>query len=192
MNPILLNQLQALLPLLIAATTAVIVMLALAFTRRHGVILGITIFGLAAALASLALAMYVPAQTVPPLLRLDGFAHFVTGLLLVIGIAVALLSYSYLEMRTRMRGEYYLLLVLAIVGGIVLASSAHFVALFLGLEILSVSLFALSWCWRGWRPLSCSSALRCCMPSTAPWNSPRCGTPSSKMATIRMVKSDSS
>ncbi len=143
MNPILLNQLQALLPLLIAATTAVIVMLALAFTRRHGVILGITIFGLAAALASLALAMYVPAQTVPPLLRLDGFAHFVTGLLLVIGIAVALLSYSYLEMRTRMRGEYYLLLVLAIVGGIVLASSAHFVALFLGLEILSVSLFAL-------------------------------------------------
>jgi NADH-quinone oxidoreductase subunit N len=57
--------------------------------------------------------------------------------------AVSLLSFGYLDHRNERREEYYLLLLLAAVGSIVLVAAIHFAALLLGLELLSVSLYAL-------------------------------------------------
>src|SRR3546814_3021101 len=56
---------------------------------------------------------------------------------------IALLSYGYFEQRESRREEYYVLLVLAVLGAVVLVISRHFVSLFLGLETLSVSLYGL-------------------------------------------------
>jgi len=53
------------------------------------------------------------------------------------------LSYGYLENREGRKEEYYLLLLLATLGSSVLAASTHFASFFLGLEVLSVSLYAL-------------------------------------------------
>jgi NADH-quinone oxidoreductase subunit N len=53
------------------------------------------------------------------------------------------LSVGYLEQVADQRDEYYVLLLLAALGSVVLASAAHFVSFFLGLELLSVSLYAL-------------------------------------------------
>src|SRR3546814_3159602 len=58
-------------------------------------------------------------------------------------MVIALLSYGYFEQRESRREEYYVLLVLAVLGAVVLVISRHFVSLFLGLETLSVSLYGL-------------------------------------------------
>ena len=58
-------------------------------------------------------------------------------------LAVALLSYAYFEQREERKEEYYILLLLATLGSAILVISKHFVSLFLGLEILSISLYSM-------------------------------------------------
>ena len=77
------------------------------------------------------------------LLTLDGYARFYTGLILAATAAVTLLSVGYLEQIADQRDEYYVLLLLAALGSLVLVAATHFVSFFLGLELLSVSLYAL-------------------------------------------------
>ncbi|MFT4631032.1 MAG: NADH-quinone oxidoreductase subunit N [Crocinitomicaceae bacterium] len=53
------------------------------------------------------------------------------------------MSYSYQASRGDHQDEFYLLLLLATLGGMTLAMSAHFASLILGLELLGVSLYAM-------------------------------------------------
>jgi NADH-quinone oxidoreductase subunit N len=133
----------ALLPFIALAASAVVVMLAIAFKRHHGFIVALTLFGLAIALAMLMPAAGVAPRQVTPLLIVDRYALFFTGLIFTASAAIALLSHSYFTHRTLLREEYYVLLLLAALGAAVLVASSHFAAFFLGLELLSVSLFAL-------------------------------------------------
>jgi NADH-quinone oxidoreductase subunit N len=80
---------------------------------------------------------------VTALLIIDDFALFFMGLIIAAGFAVVILSSSYLAARPGKQDEYYLLLLLATIGSLVLVASSHFVSFFLGLEILSVALYAL-------------------------------------------------
>jgi NADH-quinone oxidoreductase subunit N len=64
-------------------------------------------------------------------------------LILLIALAVTMLSYAYFEQREERKEEFYILLILATLGACVLVISKHFVSMFLGLEILSVSLYSM-------------------------------------------------
>jgi NADH-quinone oxidoreductase subunit N len=77
------------------------------------------------------------------LLAMDAYALFYIGLLSAATMVVVVMSYGYLERMPGNREEFYLLLTLATFGCAVLAASNHFVSFFLGLEILSVSLYGL-------------------------------------------------
>src|SRR5271156_3284354 len=133
----------ALLPLLLIAGTAVVVMLGIAFRRDHALAAGLTLVGLTAAFISIfAAAPPVPRQ-VTSLLLMDRFALFYIGLIIASAAVVAMLSYRYFEHHDRQREELYLLLLLATLGCAVLVASSHFVSFFLGLEILRVSLSAM-------------------------------------------------
>ncbi len=55
-----------------------------------------------------------------------------------------LLSVDYLEQEGSGHGEYYALLLFTTAGGMIMASSMNLIAIFLGLEILSVSLYILA------------------------------------------------
>jgi NADH-quinone oxidoreductase subunit N len=57
---------------------------------------------------------------------------------------VAALAYSYLELHVGHKEEFYLLLIIATLGCSVLAAADHFASFFLGIELLSVSLYALA------------------------------------------------
>ncbi|HWZ52082.1 MAG TPA: hypothetical protein VNW54_11530, partial [Granulicella sp.] len=72
----------ALLPLLTIATTAVVVMLAIAIRRNHKVAAAISLIGIAVALGSLALAASAGPRQVATLFVLDGYARLYMGLLL--------------------------------------------------------------------------------------------------------------
>ncbi len=133
----------ALLPLLLIAGTAVVVMLGIAAKRSHGLTATLTLAGLAAAFVSLwAAAPLVPRQ-VTSLLLVDRYALFYLGLIIASAAAVAVLSYQYFENHDERREELYLLLLLATLGCAVLVTSIHFVSFLLGLEILSISLYSM-------------------------------------------------
>lgn len=133
-----------LLPLLLTAGTAVLVMLVIAVVRNHTLSLWITLVGLAASFASLwPVARLLPRQ-MTVLLILDRYSVFYFGLILAATFAVCILCYGYLEIHAERREELYVLLCVAALGSMVLVASSHFVSFFLGLEVLSVALYALS------------------------------------------------
>ena len=140
----------ALLPLLVIAAAAVAVMVAISIRRHHGVALGLTLAGLAGAIVCLAAAWPLTPRRIgtvlatdSALLVIDRYALFYIMLCAGGAMATALLSYSYLQRSAGRKEEFYLLLLLATLGAGVLASSAHFAAFFLGLELLTVPLYAL-------------------------------------------------
>jgi NADH-quinone oxidoreductase subunit N len=138
------GNLASLAPYLVLAASAVIVMLSIAFARNHRLAAGLTLAGLALSFAALPVAAAAGPPEVTPLLRVDGFALLFDGLLIAAAFAVAALSFGYFERRRVQREEFYLLLLTAALGGCVLPASVHFASLFLSLELLSVSLYAMT------------------------------------------------
>lgn len=133
----------ALLPLIIVAGTSVLVMLAITIRRNHVASLALTLAGLAAAFGSIWIAASIAPRQVTGLIVVDNYSLFMFGLLIGAAAAVAVLSYDYLCKHDLHREELYILLLLATLGAMVLASSSHFASFFLGLEILSVSLYGM-------------------------------------------------
>jgi len=136
-------QLQALSPLLILAATPIVVMLVVAFIRNHEAVLIMTLAGLAASFMALAATAGAEPTPLTALLIMDRLTAVYLTLLLFATAVTAVLSYSYLKQFRQNREEFYVLLLLAAFGAAVLTASRHFAALFLGFEVLSVSLYAL-------------------------------------------------
>lgn len=82
-----------------------------------------------------------------PLLSLfivsDWLAQFFIAFFLIVGAAVVLISAAFFRRSETTQGEYYFLLLAALAGLMLIAQSADFLTLFLGLEILSISLYVL-------------------------------------------------
>jgi NADH-quinone oxidoreductase subunit N len=127
----------------VVAAAAVAIMLGSAWSVRQSVRAAGSVLGLLLALAMLAPAAGVAPRQVTPLLRLDGYALVYLGLILAAGLAVALLSVGYVTRRGADQGAFHILLLLGTLGAGVLVMSNHFASFFLGLELLSVSLYAL-------------------------------------------------
>jgi NADH-quinone oxidoreductase subunit N len=132
-----------LLPLIAVSTTAIILMIAIAVRRNHKVAVVISLIGLAAAFGSLPFAASEAPRQVTSLFILDPYSLLYMSILLCAAAFVFLFSYDYLEQRQEYREEFYLLILLATTGAMVLVVSRHFASFFLGLELLSVALYAL-------------------------------------------------
>jgi NADH-quinone oxidoreductase subunit N len=74
----------------------------------------------------------------------DDFSLFLHALLLGVAAVTVLLSPSYLRANGMERGEYYALLLFAVVGMLGLVSSLELVSLFVALEIMSVALYGMA------------------------------------------------
>jgi NADH-quinone oxidoreductase subunit N len=129
-------------PLVAIAVTVVVLMIVIAIHRSHRLTALLALAGLSIAILLLRTATPT-SQGGTALFALDGYARFYTGLILAATAAVTLLSVGYLEQIADQRDEYYVLLLLAALGSLVLVSATHFASFFLGLELLSVSLYAL-------------------------------------------------
>jgi NADH-quinone oxidoreductase subunit N len=130
-------------PLIALTLASIAVMLAAAFWRSHALALGLTLAGLAATFGALFVSASRAQRLVTPLVSMDSYTLFFIGLLTVGTGCVAIISWSYLERLPLHPEEYYVLLLTATLGGAALVASIHFASFFLGLEILSVSLYAL-------------------------------------------------
>jgi NADH-quinone oxidoreductase subunit N len=136
-------QFTALLPYTLLAGASIVVILLIALRASHTVIqiLGFLL------MCSVAIAMIVVREMLPvsisPLLQIDRFAFLFTGLIIFCVFIVGLFSYIYFEEREENPKEYYILLFLSTLGACTLTISSHFISFFIGLELLSVSLYSL-------------------------------------------------
>jgi NADH-quinone oxidoreductase subunit N len=118
-------------------------MLQIAFLRSVAVTSALGVFVLSlAALACVLEAQQAP-RLVTPLLQADPLAFLFCGVFCVAGAVTVLLSRDYVCHHGDEPEEYFLLLVLSTTGACVLAYATHVASLMLGLELLSVSLYAL-------------------------------------------------
>ncbi len=89
------------------------------------------------------LGVWDPPTSSLPLLETDLFSGLFTLAFLAVGVIVVLSSPEYIRAE-RNQGEYYALVLLALIGMTVVASSTDLIALFIGLEIAGIASFALS------------------------------------------------
>ena len=134
---------KALLPLVLIAGTAVVSILVIALRRSHAQTATIALAGLAAAFRSLWIAADAAPRTIRPLLTVDPYALFYMGLIFAASAAFVLLSYDYFTKCEGDHDEVYVLMLIATLGAAVLVASSHLIALFLGLELLSISLYGM-------------------------------------------------
>src|SRR6266702_5691206 len=133
----------ALLPLITIAATAIVVMIAIAIRRNHKASIVISLLGVSAALAGLPLAASAAPRQITSLLVLDSYSRLYMAILLGAAGFVFLFTYDYLKRRQERPEEFYLLVLLATTGAMVLVVSRNFASFFLGLELLSIALYSL-------------------------------------------------
>lgn len=137
------NDFSALMPLMVLAGASILVMLLIVARLSHRIIQIVSLLLFVAAFVSLlSIGEMLPYQ-VGSLFRIDSFGVFMIGLIIFSGWVVNVFSYIYFQEKEEGPKEYYVLLFLCTLGACVLAISAHFVSVFLGLEILTIGLYAL-------------------------------------------------
>jgi len=137
------EQLLAMLPFMLLASASIIIILMIAARLSH---FAIQVAGFLLLCLTVLAMLYVRdilPQQIMPLFIVDGFAALFTGVIIFSVGVVGFFSYIYFEEREENPKEYYILMFLATLGAAVLTISRHFVSFFIGLEILSVSLYAL-------------------------------------------------
>ncbi len=137
------QQLIALLPILIIGLTILVIMLIIAWRRDHCITVVLAMFGLTLALLSLYFVAQAGPMDVTVLLRIDYYSMFYSGLVMLASLATCAFAYSWLIGYPGNCEEFYLLVLIATIGGMVLTSATHLTSLFLGIELLSLPVFGL-------------------------------------------------
>jgi NADH-quinone oxidoreductase subunit N len=135
------------LPLTIVSATGVLVLVAdlLRLPRRNAVLAALSVAGIAAAFVLTLQQGFVGRQPAfGGILVADGVATFLGAVILLGSGLGILLSSTYLPESTTFLGEYYSLALFATVGMQIMAAAEDLVAVFVGIEILSLSLYVLS------------------------------------------------
>jgi NADH-quinone oxidoreductase subunit N len=84
-----------------------------------------------------------PAYAFNGMFVLDGMGVVLKAMLALAAFLVVVFSRSYLEARKLLTGEFMMLLLFVVFGCMIMISASHFITLYLGLEILSLSLYAM-------------------------------------------------
>lgn len=136
----------AILPLIVLAVWACILLLVDLWipADRKGWTAALAAVGLLAALVIVILRLNQTFSGFGGMIMVDGFAQFVSVLLLISGLAGIALSHDYLKRTGVERGEYYVLLIFSIIGMILMGMAGDLLMVFLALELLSIPLYVLA------------------------------------------------
>ncbi|MCG9131776.1 NADH-quinone oxidoreductase subunit N [Candidatus Poribacteria bacterium] len=138
---------QLLMPELVIALTLIIVLIFDLFDSISKTVLGwMTIIGAGIALWVSIQMHYTGKVGVEfnDMFKVDSFSLFFNIIFLVSTILVTLISMSYLDRGDRKQGPYYLLILLATLGMMLMAAGNELIIVFLGLELMSLSLYVLA------------------------------------------------
>ncbi len=131
-------------PELSLAATAIVVILLDLVIQRKGWLVAVGIAGIVVS-AGFTLAMWggSPQAIFNNMLAVDNFAFFFKLLFLGIAALVMLASVDYVSKFARFQGEYYALVLLSALGMMLMAATAELISLYIALELVSISLYAL-------------------------------------------------
>jgi NADH-quinone oxidoreductase subunit N len=114
------------------------------FVRQASLVRAVALIGLIAS-GALAVAMWNSnhAPIFAGMLAVDNFAVFFKVLFMGIAFLVILSSADYTEKFDKFQGEYYALILLATLGMCLMAATADLIAIYVALELTSISLYVL-------------------------------------------------
>ncbi|HWA15958.1 MAG TPA: hypothetical protein VG817_05985, partial [Gemmatimonadales bacterium] len=78
------------------------------------------------------------------MVAIDQFRFVASGLILLVSAGAILCSLGYLEREQLLAPEYYLLLLLAVLGMLFMVNAQDLIVVFLGLETMSVAVYVLA------------------------------------------------
>ena len=146
LTPSLTSSLIAILPELVILVTACTVLIADLYTRddqkqsNHR----LTIVGLLAALFAVGLVGGpVPTEAFSESFIRDPMSDLLKGAILIVSLLTFIYAKDYMRDREMWVGEYHVLLLFAVLGMLIMVSANGFLTLYLGLELLSLCLYAL-------------------------------------------------
>lgn len=138
-----LTDLRLLMPEIILAGGAVVVMLMIAFKRNSFISNVLTQLTLVLAFVFIVLPENGQSRMVTNLFIIDNLGQFLTGLILIASFVITLFAFPYFQIQKVVKEEFYILLLLATLGSVCMTIADHFISFAISLELLSVSLFAL-------------------------------------------------
>ncbi len=160
------SDLLPLVPIGVLCATAVLLLMYEVFSEQSGrgyaaqltvVGLGLAMLLLVGDLDAPTAFVFGPPKTAP--LIVDAFARVAMLLLMTGALVATLLSPAYAERAGHAHGEYYALIVFSVVGMAVMVMAGDLFTLFLGLETMSIAVYALTGL-RGKDPRSPEAALK--------------------------------
>jgi NADH-quinone oxidoreductase subunit N len=130
--------------LIVTATSFACLLLDIVPGARRSDLAAVGILGLAGAALSSALMWGGPVVSFQQMVVADDFALFFNGIFVATTALVLLLSVGYVRRQGIEAGEYYILLLFAAVGMMLMAAALDLLIVFLGLELMSLSLYVLA------------------------------------------------
>ncbi|MBI4477595.1 MAG: NADH-quinone oxidoreductase subunit N, partial [Acidobacteria bacterium] len=135
-----------LLPELVLTTVALVVLVAnvLLPRKRQHVLTWLTLAGILATAVALIPTSGVHTTIAKGLMAVDGFGLFFKVLFLLSAALTVLMSDRYLDTEGTKLGEYYFLVLCALLGMMFMATGTDLLTLFIGLETMAVSFYVLA------------------------------------------------
>jgi NADH-quinone oxidoreductase subunit N len=132
------------LPLLAGSIWAMLVLVVEMFStnRRFTGVAWLSAIGLAG-IAALAMQPAAPSVAFDALAN-DSYTTFFTVLTCALGVASILLSVDYLPAAGINKGEYYPLMMFAVLGVVIMAAATDLIVMFVGLETMSMAIYVLA------------------------------------------------
>ena len=128
----------------ILALAILVILIELFITRSEEGLQVVTSIGLLAVMAVSILFRSTSDNVFSGMVANDDFTMYLKVLLSGVALLAVLMSRDYLKGKNFRHGEYYALILLATVGMMILASATDLVTMFLGIETMSIALYALA------------------------------------------------
>jgi len=143
--PTTLNDVLAIAPIGIITLTALLVVLVESVRHKtETVTFWLTLVGLAAAMVVAVQSFHTPGYAFGTTVKTGGFASYFAFVFGTAGMLSVLLSREYVRKLEMEQGEYYVLLLIGVLGMMTMAASNDLVVFFLGLETMSIALYILA------------------------------------------------
>ncbi|MBA3823096.1 MAG: NADH-quinone oxidoreductase subunit N [Ktedonobacterales bacterium] len=117
------------------------------FVKRKAIISIVSIAGLAVPAACATWIAVTDNRTITGfygMLRVDNYALFFDFLFILIGAGTVLASYDYVRLYMKNAGEFYALMLFALVGAMLMASTGELITIYIALELTSFPLYVMA------------------------------------------------
>lgn len=154
-------ELRAYLPeLVVLIWGCAVLLLDLVLRRQQQLVIGVfSLVGVIVALLTCIPLVGVTVTTFSGMYALDGFSLFFKVVFLLVTALTILISPRYLLVEDIPAGEYYALILFSTIGMMIMAAGVDLLAIYIGLELMSLSIYALAGFIKG-NPKSIEAALK--------------------------------